>query len=209
MNNTIMDIPGWFSQDDINAIQNIAANLPDSGVLVELGSFFGRSASKWATILRGMNKNYKIYCVDTYCCTPEEIARIHNYLHHLDGDLSLVQDFLDGKETHLEVATRLMSTIPELVMVNHDIYGEEPFLDAVDCVFEDAYHNFDKYNIAVDKWYPRLSTNGIFCGHDYNTEIPIFAELCRAVDYVAETKGLQLIRYPNSVVYSYAAQSHS
>jgi len=203
------DIPGWFSPADANAIEQIASRLPTSGVLVELGSLFGRSASAWADAFERMNKKYTIYCVDTYCCTPFEISRIHQYIHTMDGDVSLIADFLAGKESHFDAASRFLSKITNVTMVNHDIYEELPFLDSIDCVFEDAFHTFDKYNIAINKWYPRLNENGIFCGHDYNLDMPLFSGLCSAIKSFSENNKLELQTYPNSVVYSYATQPHS
>jgi hypothetical protein len=198
------DIPGWFSDNDAKAIEKIAEQLPKTGVLVELGSFFGRSGSIWAEIFRKQGKNYKIYCVDTYEYVPIMITKILDFVPRgkMQGNMDLLQDFMNGDISHFDIAQRFLSKYPEITMVRQDIYSNPPFVEQVDCVFEDANHSKETYDHVVNKWYPLLTENGIFCGHDYSN-ISLFAELKGAIDNFAETNDLKLILYPGSVVYNY------
>lgn len=195
------NVPGWFSDGDIAAITKIAEQLPDQGVLVELGVGFGRSTTIWAELFRKMNKSYTIIGVDKFQHVPIEINYVHEHISPIDGDRTLLTPFLNGKQTQYDVAKRMTQDYPEIQLVKHDLETDEPFIRDVQCIFEDSKHTPDAYNHVIRNWYNKLDRNGIFCGHDYSREL--FPDLVDAIDVYADIHDLEIVTYPDSVVYSY------
>jgi hypothetical protein len=65
MKHTYFNIPGWFNYSETYDI--IVDQIADDGVIVEIGSFLGRSTHYLATALYNAGKeDVQIYCVDTF-----------------------------------------------------------------------------------------------------------------------------------------------
>lgn len=57
------DIPGWMNKHDFQAIEALAACIPPQGVVVEIGSYLGRSSWSWA---QSVHPSVKVYCIDPW-----------------------------------------------------------------------------------------------------------------------------------------------
>jgi hypothetical protein len=71
-------------------------------------------------------------------------------------------------------------------------------------VFLDADHTYEGTKKSIDIWWPRLASNGILAGHDYDTKW--FDGVIKAVDEFTDANGLQLllchkVRYKTWYVY--------
>ena len=54
-------IPGWFTEEDNIVALKLAQAVPENGIIVEIGSFVGKSAWHWAN---SAHPSVKIYCID-------------------------------------------------------------------------------------------------------------------------------------------------
>lgn len=61
------DIPGWMNKQDFIAIEALASCVPPEGILVEIGSYLGRSSWAWA---QSVLPSVKVYCIDPW---PENL----------------------------------------------------------------------------------------------------------------------------------------
>ena len=66
------NILGHMYEHELKVIEKWALTVPAGGVIVEIGSFFGRSAICWAM---SADPSVKIYCGD---CWPESLF-VENY----------------------------------------------------------------------------------------------------------------------------------
>jgi hypothetical protein len=65
MKHAYFKIPGWFNYSETYDI--IVDAIPEDGIIVEIGSFLGRSTHYLGTSLMNAGKeDVKIYCVDTF-----------------------------------------------------------------------------------------------------------------------------------------------
>lgn len=55
-------IPGYMTESELTLIEQLANQVPENGVIVEVGSYLGLSASAWATC----HPSVKVYCIDKF-----------------------------------------------------------------------------------------------------------------------------------------------
>lgn len=169
MNEFLSSLPGYFSNDDYQAITEIAKLLPDKGTLVELGTGFGKSAACWATILRELDKSYTIYTLDKFKTTAKQFM-LDKRLSRIEGDKKLLRPFIMAEVNQEEITRQLLVDFKEITVVSYDIFTDIPDklnIDSLQCVFNDANHSSIGLRRCFTDWYKLLDTNGVYSGHDY------------------------------------------
>jgi len=163
---------GFFdSESNTGAIEQIAQKLPDNCTIVELGTFFGKSAICWAEVLRGLNKTCKIYTLDLFHLT-NKIAIDYKVNSSLCG-IESIWPFILGECSHLEIVQRLVEPYPEIELVVSDFYNDPADFKNVDCVYYDGWDDAG-LGECIDKWLAVLNENGIYSGQWYH--LPKLAE---------------------------------
>ena len=61
-----LDIEGHMTESELIQIEKWAAEVPENGIIVELGSLKGRSAYAWA---KSCHPSVKVYCIDKFSDT--------------------------------------------------------------------------------------------------------------------------------------------
>lgn len=188
-------IPGFTNETDFEFLQKVCEDAPDSGIIVELGSCFGRSAVFFAETMRKLGKQYEIYAVDIYWTGL--IRRMYKeYLEYLQGDISLVYDLLDPNKildkqlSMIELTKKFCSGFPEITIVKHDVFRQIPkplHNKKISIVFEDSAHSYKSTMHCLENYFPRLGPNGIFCGDDYH-----WPEVSKAVKDYAKKNDLKI-----------------
>ncbi len=188
--------PGSFFNNDILAIYDIACRLPNSGLLVEIGSFVGRSATCWAQIFRQLGKKYRIYCLDTYHNSIEEIYKRNRNFENYFRDNPKVMTM-----NNFEFIQYAVRDYPEIICVEFDLFKMSPKdlgINQVDCVFDDSLHSKQSIEKCFDDWYPIINLGGVYCGHDYDSNFPT---VVNTVNRIAQTNDLTVHNKDSSVFY--------
>lgn len=146
--------PGWMTEDELTYIASLASR---SRVVVELGSWRGRSATCWVD---NLPENGRLYCVDTwddaaFGCenfpgdTPELKSR-PNWLY---------EDFLKNTSSDKIIPIRRTTL---------DGIGQLKSMGIIpDVVFIDAGHLAHEVEADILAAASLLREGGILCGHDY------------------------------------------
>jgi len=160
-NNNIL---GHMSESELTVIESWAYSVPEHGVIVEIGTFFGRSAVCWAMTA---DKSVKIYCGDiwpdsfTYNeshVTESTPKKNHNY--------NLWQDFKNNIKEFSNI-------IPMRGLCPQEIsYPGDP----IDIFFLDAAHTNPSDWENLEYFMQFMKPTGMICGHDYNTDWPDVVE---------------------------------
>lgn len=183
------DIFGFFDSSVNNdAIEKIAQKLPDNCIIVELGTFFGRSAICWADTLRNLNKPCKIYTVDLFHLQNKTLLSNFKRL----GSMKDIWTFILGECTHFEMVKRLVEPYPEIELVVADFYAAIPNIKNVDCIYYDGWQNIDISN-HLSAWIELLNKEGVFSGQN-----------CQAVGLydTAESMNMKVVLpEPDSIVF--------
>lgn len=137
-----LSIPGYMYEAELAVISEIAKHVPENGIIVELGSYKGRSAVAWAS---SCHPSVKVYCVDLFAAL----------------DMSEPDFFEEFKENtkHLPNIIPIRGLAPVLID-----YPEYP----IDVFFNDGTHHnpYDWNNIQYFRKF--VKPGGLIMGHDYD-----------------------------------------
>jgi predicted O-methyltransferase YrrM len=155
MKHAYFKIPGWFNYSETYDI--IVDAIPEDGIIVEIGSFLGRSTHYLGTSLMNAGKeDVKIYCVDTFEGSSEH------------ANIKLPKDFSSIFRENLKFF--IGRDMVRLCQGRSDDIGIlEKFQEAtVDYVLVDGAHEYDAVKEDIINWWPKLKPNGVMFGDDYS-----------------------------------------
>ena len=140
-------IDGWMTKPELAFLYSIGLSMPDGAVVVEVGSWKGRSTVAIAEGIAG--KNARLVSVDTFrgdaaigAHDPEEIlAEFRRNTAHVGFLETIVSDSVDAA-----------ASVPDR---------------SLDWLFIDADHSYDGVRTDLAAWAPKLKPGGLMSGHDY------------------------------------------
>lgn len=149
------EIQGWFNF--AGAYRDAVREATDASVLVELGSWKGRSACFLMVEALNAGKTPAIYFVDHWGGSNEAE-------HQADPDMAVVYDtFL----ANIERADYRKTTVLRMPTVDAAKFFK---LESVDFVWVDAGHTYDEVLADLKAWWPKLKPGGVIGGDDFPME---------------------------------------
>lgn len=175
-------IDGWFSEDEGRWYARFARALR-GGVLVEVGSWKGRSTSFVGPVCNA--NGTRLVCVDHWAGSRDVLA-----------DRYAAALAVEDVEATFRENMRALGIVVEVIAAPSSVAAESFAPRSVDRVFLDASH--DRASVAEDLrvWSERLVAGGILAGHDYADKHP---EVRAAVDELADERDLVVRRGPRSI----------
>lgn len=142
----------WFTYAGF--YKQLIRNAPRGAVIVEVGSWKGKSTAFLAVEAINANKNISIYAVDLWLGLDDPA-----YLADHDVKAgTLYARFLDNMKP-------LRSVVTPLRMPSLD--ASRLFQDgAVDAVYIDASHKYEDVRADIAAWLPKVKPGGVLAGHD-------------------------------------------
>jgi hypothetical protein len=172
-------VPGLTSKKDLDILYEWARTVPENGVIVEIGSFFGRSAVAFA---EGAYPSAKIHCIDYFqdwTCQTKEIWFLPDSDFWKAGKLyNKEQEFLKNTKDYPNI-TLLKLEDKQIVY---------PYIGSqIDLLFIDAAHTnpSDLKNIIYFKDF--MKKDGLICGHDYRDNYPDVVTNVKLLEKIYET----------------------
>jgi hypothetical protein len=176
-----LNIPGHMFESELKIIESWARSIPKNGVVVEVGSFFGRSAVCWAM---SADPSVKIYCgdrfSDQFTTSNAPVPMFGELAGHPLPNTTYYQ-WHDFKENIKDFP----NVIPMRGMCPQGItYPGDP----IDIFFLDAAHTnpSDWENITYFSQF--LKPNSMICGHDYFHSFPDVIENVKRLEDLHKTK---------------------
>ena len=160
----ILQIPGHMYKDELRWIHARSCEVPDGGIIVEIGSFRGRSAAAW---YQGIEGRGRLVCVD-----PWDAA------------------YPEGKPSDYEIFKQSMATMgykPEVIQSSSRLASALFRDQSLDVVFIDGDHN--EAGIDVDLWLPKMKPCGMICGHDMRPDSKVEADILARLPDAKRVKG--------------------
>ncbi len=149
-----LDIPGWMDEEDLKIIANLAKNVPSTGIIVEVGSWLGRSTYAWAA-----NTAATVYAIDLWEWMPKEYNGPSKEKVDLKGD-PFVQ--------FMSFAGNLSNVVP----LRRESSGGDWLYPQPDIVFIDAMHQDPWVTHDIVYWEKIIKPGGTICGDDYSQMFP-------------------------------------
>lgn len=152
------EIPGYFAYQSF--YEMCLKAVPETGTLVEIGSWRGRSTSCMGSLIKSSNRNVKFYSVDTWEGSDEE------------EHIKLIQELKSqGKTLFYEFQENIKSCGVDDIIIpiqSTSILAAEQFEDhSLDFVHIDASHEYQDVLNDIISWYPKVKPGGMITGDDY------------------------------------------
>jgi hypothetical protein len=162
MDHFYQNIQGWFSFD---RIYKSVVNELNEGLIVEVGSWLGKSSAFMAVEIYNSKKPIAFHCVDHWNGSEEHQNR------DIVKDNQLYETFLKNMKPVKDIVIPIRKTSLE---------ASKDYNDAsINFVFIDASHDYENVKSDLDAWYPKIKPGCLFGGHDYG---PTHHEVRKAVD---------------------------
>ena len=156
---TWKDIQGFFEYPSFYDM--CMKEIPNDSVMVEVGSWVGRSSTYVASLIKESGKNIKFYCIDTWEGSEE----------HQDIIKSLKEQ---GKTLFDEFQTNILSCGVKDYIIPiklESIEAAKQFEDeSIDFIHIDAAHDYENVLADIRAWYPKIKPGGLITGDDYGWE---------------------------------------
>lgn len=136
-------IHGWMTEEELGWLYHSVAALPQNANIIEIGSYKGRSAY---SLLAAGTPTQTFWFVDKFIRHPWSMELSGADVCHL---------FMTNLE-EFKYRLLIMDSVDAAKLFPQNFF---------DMIFIDADHD----DIASDfvAWYPKIKSNGLFCGHDY------------------------------------------
>ena len=145
------NIEGFFTWPDFYT--EAVRNIPNNGVMVEVGVFRGKSFSFLMTEIANSGKNIRAYGVDDFKSLMG--WRIEESIH---------EAFLLNLAPHAgKYQLFAMSSVEAAAMFSYAI---------IDFCFIDASHDYENVLRDIRAWLPKMKPGSVIAGHDYTDEWP-------------------------------------
>lgn len=147
-------VDGWMSEIELNWLIKTASTIRAGGVVVEIGSYKGRSS---VAIGRALQIGTVLYCIDSWLGDPYDAQ-------------DLTEDLYWSWLVHVFQNAFARAIVP---IRQPSARASMLFADAsVDWVFIDGSHIFEHVSKDIHLWTPKLRSGGIISGHDYVADCP-------------------------------------
>lgn len=185
-------VPGYSNNKDLDIIYEWARTVPENGVIVELGSLFGRTSVAFA---EGAHPSVTIYCVDYF---NKFVNKSVNGAAPA-GDFWVLEKEYDKSEEFLK-NTKDYPNIKQCILPPKESvykYNGPP----IDVLFLDCSHKnpSDIQNILYYRKF--LKKDALICGHDY-IDVKIFPDIIKNVGVLERMYKSTVTLYQNSSMWS-------
>lgn len=138
--------PGYLSLREAHLLYQNAKNLKGNKVVVEIGSYLGKSTCAIAEGIRGKNINF--YTIDTF----ENQAMT-------EGRRNTFEEFLKNTSEYKDLITIKKGFSYDVVKKMQNV--------KIDFLWIDGDHTYQGVKRDIEDWVPLVKENGIVCFHDY------------------------------------------
>lgn len=188
----LQNVLGWMTNQELSVLNKISKLIPDDGVIVEVGSMFGRSACVWAS----SKPLGKIYCIDIF-------YEKYDVTHNIPTEICLEHSFpLNGQSFNiLEEFQKNTKNFPNINMIR----GCSPFVKydgpPIDLFFLDASHTNPNDWENIEYFLPLIKDGGIISGHDYIPDV--FPDVVENVKRLEKMFNTEVTLYTNTSIWSF------
>jgi MMP 1-O-methyltransferase len=178
----VRSVHGWLSTTEGKALYKAARKCTGRGVIVEIGSWQGKSTI-WLAHGSRAGRNVKVHAVDPHTGSTEH--------HEAYGEVWTYEQF----------CRNINKAGVEDVIEPHVAFSEEfakGFNEPVELVFVDGLHEWEGVKGDFDAWFPKVVEGGVMMFHDTTCW-----DDCRklVVDYVFKSRVFKKVGFSGSITY--------
>lgn len=181
------EIDGWFNLENEKFFQECLHEIKNKNepkIFYEIGSWKGRSTCCMAQLIKKNEISAKLYAVDTFLGSDEEIHKKEISQLNEQG-LTLFDSFTENiKECNVN------DIIVPIVSTSCDA-SKNVDNNTIDFIYLDASHDYESVKKDIENWLPKMKRGSIMTGDDYVDCWPgvieavnqVFSEIGKKVDF--------------------------
>jgi len=150
------EIDGWLSPNEALELYRLAALVPQNGIIVEIGSWKGKSTYCLAKGVR----NGKVFTIDPFDASAEEASA--KLYEEKKGNTPLLNQFQDTMST--------LGVIDKIIILHGYSSQYVNSFQKIDLLFIDGDHSLGGCNYDYDNFSHYILRGGYIVFHDYNPE---------------------------------------
>lgn len=186
-------IIGWLSHFDCNAISLLAKQVPEDGIIVEVGSLMGKSA---ISLAENVSNTVSIYCIDEFpkLMMPNQFKEFNPPLPEYKKIYNIHEEFISN--------TSQFKNIHMIKGSSPYCFDEDHFMNTldIDLFFLDASHRNPNDWDNIEYFLPKIKNGGLIAGHDYS---PSFPDVYANVKKLETLLSQRVTNYINSSIWSF------
>lgn len=143
----IKKLSGQITPKEVQRLHDLASSLPENALIVEIGSYTGKSS---VAIASGMPKSATLMCIDPW--------------------LQLHRETEQGYETIQTVKThsdRTSEYHPRVIQVIGFPLQVAKYVGQIDMLSIDSVKKYEQIKEIWDAWLPKVKKGGVIASHDY------------------------------------------
>lgn len=169
--NLVDQVQGWLSYREGELLYNLAKNCSGKGVIVEIGSWKGKSTI-WLAKGSKAGNNVSVYAID-----PQSESNFEEFNKNIK-------------------AAKIDDIVFPIVKKSED--AAKSFNNPVEMIFIDGSHVYDDVKLDFDLWFPKVIDEGIMAFHD--SGCLGWAGPKQVVDnYLFKSKNFRNVRFVRSI----------
>ncbi len=137
----VKDIGGWMTGVEGRLLYDLAQHAPRGGVIVEIGSYQGKSTI-WLAKGSQAGNQLRVYAIDPHQDKPENFDKFRSFITQAGVEplVTPIRKFSDQ--------------------------AARDFSEPVSLIFIDGAHEYDPVKKDFELWFPKVVENGIMAFHD-------------------------------------------
>lgn len=143
-------VDGWLSDKEGELLYNLAKNCTGEGVIVEIGSWKGKSTI-WLGKGSKLGNKVKIYAIDPHIGSSEHKERY--------GRVWTFEEFKKNIKN-----AKVDDIIIPIVKTSEE--AAKNFDEPVELIFIDGAHEYELVKLDFELWFPKVIEGGIMAFHD-------------------------------------------
>lgn len=183
-------IEGWLSEKEGKLLYNLARNCKGNGIIVEIGSWKGKS-----TIFLGNGskngKKINIYAIDSHTGSSEHKKRY--------GEIWTYKEFKKNIKD-----AKVNDLIIPIIKTSEE--AAKTFNKPIELIFIDGAHEYKLVKLDFDLWFPKVINGGIIAFHD---TIGWDGPKKIVTNYVYRSKYFKNIKFIDSITYGKKVKQNS
>ena len=185
----VAKVDGWLSDKEGEFLYNVAKNCKGKGVIVEIGSWKGKSTI-WLAKGSKAGNEVKIYAIDPHTGSSE-----HKRTY---GEVSTFEEF----KRNIKMAG-VEDVIAPIVKTSEE--AAKTFEEPVEFVFIDGAHEYEMVKLDFLLWFPKLIEGGIIAFHDTMADGPQKV----AEEFVYKSKHCRNVGFVGSITFAQKVKANS
>lgn len=165
-----LDLAGWVAPDFLPAFSELAKNLSENALIIEVGTWKGASTNLMANKLKSLYKTFEIVAVDTWLGSPEwytwgiEQSDRGKALQRKNGYPTVYFTFI--KNVILQENCDYITPFPLSSVQAAEVLAYHQAL--ADIIYIDASHEEYAVYADLEAYWPLLKKGGRVFGDDWN-----------------------------------------